>query len=73
MNLQYITNSQGKKSGVLLSLSDWGKIEKDMAELQKLKNKKMFLVELKEAYEEMKLITQGKIEARNAEDFINEL
>jgi len=31
------------------------------------------MAELAEAVEEMKLIMEGKIQARNAEDFINEL
>ena len=36
-------------------------------------NKALLLEEVREAVEEMKLIKAGKKEARNAEDFLNEL
>jgi len=73
MELQYISNKKGQKSAVQLPLSDWKKIEKDLEELERLRNKKLFLTELAEAIEEMKLIKEGKIQARNAEDFLNDL
>jgi len=73
MNLQYITDTKGHKSAVLLPLKDWEQIQKDLGELKRLKNKKLFMTELAEAVEEMKLIKKGKKQARNAEDFLNEL
>jgi hypothetical protein len=73
MNLQYITDGKGRKSGVQLPMQDWEKIQKDLEELDRLRNKKLFLSELAEAVEEMKLIKEGKAQARNAEDFLNEL
>ncbi|TAJ08115.1 hypothetical protein DMA11_21720 [Marinilabiliaceae bacterium JC017] len=73
MDLQYITDNQGHKNGVLLSISDWNKIQKDLEELQRLRNKKLFLTELQESIDEMKQYKNGKKQARNAEDFLNEL
>lgn len=73
MNLQYITDGRGHKSGVQLPIKDWEKILKDLEELERLRNKKLFLSELAEAVEEMKLIKEGKAQARNADDFLNEL
>lgn len=73
MELQYISNKKGQKSAVQLPLSDWKKIEKDLEELERLRNKKLFLTELAEAIEEMKQIKEGKIQARNAQDFLNDL
>ena len=73
MNLQYITDSQGHKIGVQLPLKDWEPIQKNLRELKRLRNKKLFMTELAEAVEEMKLIKEGKKQARNAEDFLNEL
>ncbi|ASB48831.1 hypothetical protein [Alkalitalea saponilacus] len=73
MNLQYITDTKGHKSAVLLPLKDWEQIQKDLDELERLRNKKLFMTELAEAVEEMKLIKEGKKQARNAEDFLNEL
>jgi PHD/YefM family antitoxin component YafN of YafNO toxin-antitoxin module len=73
MNLQYITDAKGHKSAVQLPLKDWEQIQKDLSELERLRNKKLFMTELAEAVEEMKLIKEGKKQARNAEDFLNEL
>ena len=73
MNLQYITNTRGHKSAVQLPMKDWNRIQKDLGELEQLRNKKVFMTELAEAVEEMKQIKEGKILARNAEDFIDEL
>jgi len=73
MNLQYITDTKGHKSAVQLPLKEWEQIQKDLDELERLRNKKLFMTELAEAVEEMKLIKEGKKQARNAEDFLNEL
>jgi PHD/YefM family antitoxin component YafN of YafNO toxin-antitoxin module len=73
MDLQYITDEKGHKSAVQLPLKDWERIQKDLDELQRLKNKKQFFLELNEAIEELNLISEGKSSARNAEDFIHEL
>jgi hypothetical protein len=73
MNLQYLTDGNGHKSAVQLPLRDWKQIKKDLEELKRLRNKKLFLFELAEAVEEMKQIKEGKIQARSAEDFLDEL
>lgn len=73
MNLQYITDEKGYKNAVQLPLSEWERIQKDLQELQRLRNKKLFFVEFSEAVEELNLIKQGKLKTRNAEDLINEL
>jgi hypothetical protein len=73
MNLQYITDTKGHKSAVQLPMKEWEQIQKDLDELERLRNKKLFMTELAEAVEEMKLIKEGKKQARNAEDFLNEL
>lgn len=73
MDVQYIIDGRGQKSGVQLPIQEWEKIQKDLVELDRLRNKKLFLAELAEAIEEMKLIKEGKIRARDAEEFLNEL
>ena len=73
MNLQYITDKRGHKSAVQLPMEDWNQIRKDLDELERLRNKQLFLAELAEAVEEMKLVKEGKIQVRNAEDLLNEL
>lgn len=69
----YIIDKKGRKSAVQLPLKYWKQIQKDLEELERLRNKKIFMAELAEAVEEMKLVMKGKKQARNAEDFINEL
>lgn len=73
MNLQFITDTKGHKSAVQLPMKDWEQIQKDLEELERLRNKKLFMTELAEAVEEMKQIKEGKKQASNAEDFLNEL
>lgn len=73
MNVQYITDAKGHKSAVQLPMKEWEQVQKDLGELERLRNKKLFMTELAEAVEEMKLIKEGKKQARNAEDFLNEL
>ena len=60
MNLQYITDSEGHKNAVQLNMKDWQQIQKDLEELERLRNKKLFMTELSEAVEEMKQILSGK-------------
>jgi hypothetical protein len=73
MTLQFIIDKQGKKNAVQLPIKDWKQIEKDLEELDRLRNKKTFMCELAEAVEEMKQVKEGKKNARNVEDFLNEL
>ncbi len=73
MNLQYITDKKGQKNAVQLPIKEWEQIQKDLGELERLRNKKLFMTELAEAVEEMKQIKEGKKQARNAEDLLNEL
>jgi len=73
MNLQYIIDENGHKSAIQLPLKDWECIQKDLNQLQRLKNKKQFFLELNKAIEELNLISEGKSSARSAENFIHEL
>ena len=73
IELQYITDRKGHKNAVQLPMKEWQQIQKDLDELDRLRNKKLFLAELTEAVEEMKQIKEGKAQARNAEDLLNEL
>lgn len=73
INLQYITDKKGRKSAIQLPIKEWEHIQKDLEELNRLRNKKLFLIELTEAVGELKQIKEGKRVARNAEDFLNEL
>jgi len=58
---------------VQLPLKEWEQIQKDLEELERLRNKKRFLSELAESVEGMKLVKEGKLQARDAQDLIDEL
>jgi len=73
MELQYITDNKGHKNGVLLSLSDWNKIQKDLEDLKILRDKKVFFKGLKDAFSEVKLIKEGNKKANSFDDLLNEL
>ena len=73
MNLQYVTDTNGHKSGVLLPLRDWMKIQKNLDEFEKLKNKKAFFEGLGNAFSEVVLIKQGKKKPNSFDDLLNEL
>lgn len=73
MNLQYITDNKGHKNAVQLPIKDWEQIQKDLKELERLRDKKAFMEDLQEAIEEVKLAKQGKIKLQSAKDFLSEL
>ncbi len=73
MQLQYLTDNSGNRNAVVLSINDWNRVQSDIEELKKLRNKKLFLIELQEAVMEMNLISEGKQNSRNLQDLINEL
>jgi uncharacterized protein YwlG (UPF0340 family) len=73
LSFQYVTDVSGQKNAVLLNFKDWERIMKDLEELDKLKDKQMFFLGLKDAFEEVKLIKQGKKKPNSLKDLIHEL
>ena len=47
--------------------------QNDLVKIERLRNKELLLAEFAEAVEEINQIKEGKIQARDAEDFLNEL
>ena len=77
MVLQIIKDSKGKDAGVFIPINYWKKLKKEYSNLGSLEfeepSKTQLLQELKEAVAELKLIEQGKLKARPAKQFLNEL
>jgi len=73
MELQYITDHKGHKIAVQLPKNDWLRIQKELKELERLRDKKAFFEDLKESVEEVKLAKEGKVKLQSAKDFLNEL
>lgn len=61
MTVQYITDTKGKKTGVLVAIKDWEKIQKKL-------NTKQFYEDFREAVREIKLHKEGKIKLKDASD-----
>jgi hypothetical protein len=72
-DLQYITDQKGNKNAVLLPINDWEKIQKDLEDYVKLKDKKAFFEGLASAFYEVKLIKEGKKKPNSFNDLLNEL
>jgi len=73
MNLQYITDTKGRKKAVQLPIEDWENIQNDLKELENFRDKKAFMYDLKDSIGEVKLAKEGKIKLQSAKDFLNEL
>ena len=73
MHLQFITDVKGRKTAVQLSLKDWERIEKDLEELDKYRDKLAFPNGIKDAFAEVKEIESGNKKGTTITEFINEL
>jgi heme oxygenase len=77
MNLQVVNNSKGKAVGIFIPISDWNKLKKRYKGLEEFDleepSKIQILEELNEAFNELKLIEQGKLKARPVEALLDEL
>ncbi len=61
MTIQYLTNQKGKKTGVLISIREWEKIERRL-------NRERFYDDFKTSLDAVKLDSEGKIELKDASD-----
>lgn len=73
LQLQYLTDPEGKRSAVLLPIKEWENIQKDLMDLDRLKNKKMFFEGLTDGFKEVSLIRQGLQKPKSFDEMINEL
>lgn len=83
MNVQYISDHKGRRTGVFIPIKEWDKLkehfhlpqgESDAGGDDELPlTKEQLLADVKGALEEVKLYKQGKIQLQSARDFLNEL
>jgi len=77
MNVQYLINSKGKKTAVVLPIKDWLAIEKRLDGFEdedyKEPTKSEILEGIRQGLREVKLIEEGKLKATPLKDFLNEL
>lgn len=77
MNLQYISDNKGKTTGVFIPIQEWEGLKSKFKGLEEVElgeqSKAEILQGLQQAVEEMNLVKQGKLKARDAKDLLNEL
>jgi hypothetical protein len=77
MNLQYISDNKGKTTGVYIPIQEWEGLKSKFKGLEEEElgeqSKAEILLGLQQAVEEMNLVKQGKLKARDAKDLLNEL
>ena len=77
MNLQYISDNRGKTTGVFIPIQEWEGLKEKFKGLEEEElgeqSKEEILSGLKQAVEEMNMVKQGKLKARDAKDLLNEL
>jgi hypothetical protein len=73
MHLQFITDIKGRKTAVQLPVKDWERIQRDLEELDKYRDKGAFFDGLKEAFAEVKEIEAGRKKGTTLNEFLNEL
>lgn len=77
MNVQYISDNRGKTTGVFIPIEEWEGLKSKFKGLEEEElgeqSKTEILQGLQQAVEEMNLVKQGKLKARDAKDLLNEL
>lgn len=73
LSYQYVTDIAGQKNAVLINYADWESIVKDLNELDKLRNKQLFLHDLKTAVDDVNLHLRGEKKLKTLDELIDEL
>ncbi len=69
-NIQYLTNIQGQKQGVQMSLKEW---EKVMTQLRHYEQLLQLKSDLNEAMSEVKAMQEGKLKKQSLTDFLQDV
>ena len=70
LDIQYVSDSEGKTRSVQLPLTDWKKV---VAKLKHYEHTLKIKSDLKEAFEEVKVLRRSKSKKQTLNDFLNEL
>jgi heme oxygenase len=77
MSVQVIEDAKGKATGVFIPISEWKKLKRQYRGLAELEtdepSKEQILSELREAVVQLKLVQEGKMKARPAQELLDEL
>ena len=73
MSIQFVTNSKGEKTSVLVPYKEWDAINKEREELKHKLQEAELTLRFKHAFEDAKLFEQGKLETHPIAELLNEL
>lgn len=77
MSLQFIQNEKGKPTGVFIPINEWKEMKAQYEDLVAWEEpnltKEQILDNIRQAFEEMKLIKAGKLKGRPAKELLDEL
>ncbi len=76
MRIQYISDSKGKTSGVYIPIQEWNRLKRKYTILNRLESENedlKILNDLRDAVNDINLINQGKLKAKNFNEFLDEL
>jgi len=69
MTVQYLTDTKGKKTGVVLGIKDWERIQKKL----NAESEHPVLKGIKQGLKEVEMIKKGKLKAKSLKDFLDEV
>ena len=77
VRVQIIHDSNGEAAGVFIPMEVWNQLKKQLGDTSILGEynspRDLLLHELKESIAELKLVQEGRLRARPAQDFLDEL
>ena len=72
MDLQFIFNSQGERSGVYIPIDLWNSLKEHYKGLKKIEWEN-YLSEVENSFSQVKQMQEGKLKKQELNDFLNEL
>ncbi len=73
MSVQFVTNSKGEKTSVLVSYKEWDALNKEHEELKRKLQEAELSLRYKQAFEDSKLFEQGKLKTHPIAQLLDEL
>jgi hypothetical protein len=73
MSVQFVTNSKGEKTSLLISFKEWDAINKEREELKHKLEEAELLLRYKQAFKDARLFEQGKLKTYPIAELLDEL
>jgi len=73
MSVQFVTNSKGEKTSVLIPYKEWDALNKEREELKHKLQEAELSLRYKQAFKDAKLFKEGKLETHPIAELLDEL